>query len=531
MSKTFNIKNLDQESKIKKHHMMEITNPILFSSKGVPTSDGLLSDEIFGVTPKSRSETFAYINLGTNFFHPAVFDQLLRYSNKFTNISSSLKKYKIINGELIEDENGNTGIEWLINNFNRIKFDEHSESRNKNILAKSLNNYKKFMNKLIVIPVFYRDIDTSKGFISVGEINRLYIEVLRLTKAIKDSEKFGLTLRDNIMYKMQLTLLNIYNYFMDDDYENSGDTVLGKEGSIYRTMLRKTIAYSSRLVMSQPDNNTNHWSEMNVTVDTTLVPLDSAIAQLFPFVIFELKNLIHNKYKDGDIVKCLDVNNKEVDVKIYGIEEYYNDEMLEKMTNRFVHSISNRFAPVYIPNDENKNVYMMFNYEDINGNLNPRKMTWTDLLYLSAVEAAEGKHMISTRYPLDTAYNQIVNKIKVGSTQETVCIKIKSKIYDNYPLINKDDINMNTENKFKEVCNISNASIKSMGADYDGDTANNKIAYSNEANLECEQFLNSKKRSININGTYIYDVDAESVLTGYVLTKCADESMLSVPKF
>lgn len=528
---SFEIKNLDQDNKIKLHGLKEVTNPILFSSKGVPTPDGLLSDEIFGVTPKDRSETFAYIRLNAKFFHPSIFEGLTRYSNKFINAASCIKKYKVVNGELVEDENGNNGIDWLVKIFPTLVFDEKSESKNKNLLAKSFNKYKKFMDKLIISPAFYRDVDTSKGFISVGEINRLYTEVLRLAKSIKDSDAFSMNLRDHLMYKMQSTIVDIFNYVMDDDYKDSGDTILGKEGLIYRTMLRKTVAYSSRLVLSQADNNTEHWSELDVTVDQTLVPLDSAAAQLFPFVIFNIKNLIHNRYKDGDVIDALDSNNKKVTVTIEGLEEYYSDDNIRKFVNRFIHSIGNRFAPVYIPNSENKKVYLPFNLEYLDGTKDIRQLTWCDLVYIGTVEAAEGKHMISTRFPMDTVYNQIIHKIKVASTHETEQLRIRSKVYEKYPKIRKEDIGTNTENKFREVGNISNASIGMLGADFDGDTSGNRTPFSNEANYECSEFLKSKKRSININGTYVYNVDAESVLMGYTLTKCTDESKVSGPVF
>ena len=50
-----------------KNDLKEISNPIFFNANKQPTSDGLLSNEIFGITKEERSGTFAYIDLGKYF--------------------------------------------------------------------------------------------------------------------------------------------------------------------------------------------------------------------------------------------------------------------------------------------------------------------------------------------------------------------------------------------------------------------------------------------------------------------------------
>lgn len=525
---------LNQDKFIKKYNLQEITDPILLSTNGVPTENGLLSDKIFGVTPKDRSNTFAFIRLNEVFLHPMIYDQLIRYNKKFLEVISCQNKFIIKNGEIERDENGNNGLSWLINNFKSLEFNK-THSVEKKILSKSLTSYQKqnyLMDKLIVIPAFYRDIDTSKGFISVGEINQLYINVIRQSNIIKNSDKYYMSLKNDSMYKMQTLLLQVMNYFMDEKYDGgSGDTLLGKEGAIYRTSLRKTIKYSSRLVLSQANNEANHWSEIPVTLDTMLLPLDSAASQLFPFVIFNIKNLIHNRYKSGDIIECLDKNNKKVSVTLKELEYEYDDENIKKYVNRFIKSIGNRFEPVKAYNEESKDVYFIFKYTDKDNNLIERRLTWTDIIYLATVEAAEKKYTLSTRFPLDTAFNQIIHKMKVGSTNETIKIRIRGTTYDNYPKIDVDEVGSNTENKFRQTCNISNCGVATMGGDFDGDTVSNKTPFSDEANFECEEFIKSKKRSINMSGKLIYGIDNEAILSGYTLTKCYNEDKLSEPLF
>ena len=56
----------------------EVTSPILFQRGDIPHPEGLVSNDIFGVTIKSRKNTFAYIDLQGYFFHPHVYKAIKR---------------------------------------------------------------------------------------------------------------------------------------------------------------------------------------------------------------------------------------------------------------------------------------------------------------------------------------------------------------------------------------------------------------------------------------------------------------------
>ena len=531
----FNIENLNQDEFIKKYKLQEVTNPIPFNMKNIPTEDGLLSDKIFGITPKERSETFAFIRLNEKFLHPAIYDQLIRYSSKFVLAMSGSEKFIIKNGELIQDENGESGVKWVVDNFKHFVFKNTTNSSDKYLLSESLTKYQKknqFMDKIIITPPFYRDVDTSKGFISIGKINELYTNIIRTAKAIKDSDMY-MGLKENTMFKMQSLLHEIFNYFMDSKYSESGDTILGDGGAIDRTILRKTIKHSSRLVLSQADNDSNHWKDIEVDVDSSLVPLDSLAASLQPFILFNIKNLIHNRYKSGDLVKGLkksDTKYKEVQVYIHDIETYYDDNNLIKYINRFIKSNTNRFEPVIIPTKEKNEVYFNFSYVR-KGETIVRPLTWTDLIYIAANDAAIGKYCLSTRYPMDTVFNQLVTKVKVGSTIKTIPLTIRGTKYNNYPDISLNEVGSNTENKFKTTYNVSNVNIGTVGGDFDGDTMSIKVMFSNESNEELNKFVNSKSRSIDLSGKLIYSNGNETSLACYTLTKCYNKGLLTEPLF
>lgn len=74
---------LDQEKFIKENNLKEVKNPVLFSGRNQPTADGLLSNEIFGITQEERSGIYAYIDLKENFIQP----YFLKFGLKLTGIS------------------------------------------------------------------------------------------------------------------------------------------------------------------------------------------------------------------------------------------------------------------------------------------------------------------------------------------------------------------------------------------------------------------------------------------------------------
>ena len=69
--KHLKLEPLDVNKFISVNKLKLISNPVYFDRSGMPTPDGLLSNEIFGVTSNDRTEIFAYIELeGESFLHP-----------------------------------------------------------------------------------------------------------------------------------------------------------------------------------------------------------------------------------------------------------------------------------------------------------------------------------------------------------------------------------------------------------------------------------------------------------------------------
>ena len=115
---------MDVNKVIRLNGLSPVTNPILFETGNVPTPDGMLSLEIFGMTSRERKENFAYIDLNDYFLHPYAYKLLLRLDRRIESVVKGTKNY-IINNEgqlVVDEENGSNGCRWLYQNWDKIKF-------------------------------------------------------------------------------------------------------------------------------------------------------------------------------------------------------------------------------------------------------------------------------------------------------------------------------------------------------------------------------------------------------------------------
>ena len=146
-NKRLKVKLPDVEDFIKKNDVKEITNPVFFIRDGIPTPDGLLSNEIFGITREERANIWGYIDLQGTYLHPLVYKLWGRMDSSIKNIVHGLKSYKIdSHGYIVEDDEGETGLDFLVKNMDKIKIKESdSMDRHKNIEFIMANKDKMFI--------------------------------------------------------------------------------------------------------------------------------------------------------------------------------------------------------------------------------------------------------------------------------------------------------------------------------------------------------------------------------------------------
>lgn len=541
---------LDPDKLIKKNNLREITNPIFFVRDNIPTSDGLLSNEIFGITKDQRANIFAYIDLTEYFMHPLCYIIWNSMDRNISKIIHGTNKFIIdSDGQFVEDEeNGNNGIKWLKANLDKVKF-KRTASKKRDVKIKFLEESKSkmFIKQMIVIPAYYRDINNSGGYVSVGELNKVYNSLILAVRSLKETADYGLNMSNSVRGRIQEIIVKLYAWLTGTSNDKeAGKGLSGKFGIIRRSIMSKTTDYGTRLVISAPELKCETMEDMKTTLDYTCVPLVSLCSNLFPYIIFWIRRFFENEFSTLEYpVK----NKKTGEIERYKVKDpliEFSDERIKKEIERFMKGFSNRFIPIKVPLEDGpkEDVWMKFHgrravgmREDLDEKditeispLFERRLTWCDLIYMACVECSRDKYAVITRYPLDSYYNQFPTKIRVSSTKETEPMYVNNTFYKYYPKIREEDIGSNTSNKFIDTLTMSNLYLEGIGGDYDGDQVTCKVAFSREANQELEAYMNSKSFYINLGANNIRVPIHEAIQSLYSLTVKPKDYKVAEPK-
>lgn len=536
---------LDIEKFVKVNDCKQVSNPRAFIRDGIPSDDGLLSNKIFGYTKEERSGIYGYIDLHGTFIDPSCYKTLVSIDKRIRNIVHGTAKYSINSkGELVEDENGKTGLDFLKKNIKDIKFKSSGAVRrdiklqyiekNKNIM---------FITKYLVIPPFYRDMNTGiDKSVGLGGVNKLYNNLIITTNALTATQDYMFDATDSMKGRVQEILVQLYDWFCGNNNKQInteiGAGISGKLGILRRANLSKTSDYSSRLVITACDTKVESPNDMMVDLDYSGIPLASIIVEFKDFLIFNIKRFFENEFMGHESYPVLVPGTNELTyIDIEDPEIAFSNERIENEMERYVHGYIDRFRPIEIPTKDKKNIYyMMFkgrsseSMDDVKGNpesIYKRPLTWCDIFYMAAVESTKDKHVLITRFPMDKYTNQITTKIIVLSVVETEPLYVEGRFYKYYPKIRKEDIGTDTSNRFRDTLLMSNLFLKEMGGDFDGDQITCKGVYTREANDEIEEFMNSTDNYVNFGCKPSKVVGSDTIQSLYDLTRVLNDTKIT----
>ena len=542
MVKHFKIEPLRMENFIKVNDLKRITNPIFFDSNNNPTAEGLLSNQIFGITKDDRANTFGYIALGKNetFIHPLFYKIWTKMDSRIRECVHGTKTFSISKeGELVEDENGSSGIKFLEKNIDKIII-KRTDSSKRDDNIKFISDYKDrmFISNMIVIPAYYRDVDTSGAYVGVGDINKIYNSLIIASKSLSESNDYGLNLSDTIRGRIEEILVQLYEYFTKGLFNGQPVTgIAGKFGILRRANLSKTTDYSARIVLSAPKLAVESMEDMITDLDHSAVPLASVVANFYPYMIFYIRRFFENTFAGTDGAKTaisVDKKTNKMTTTAINVPSYqtiFSDDVIKEELDRFSHGFANRFRKIEFPTSSGVAHLVFSGYsmteedytkamKDKVGNLPiiERAMTWCDLIYIAAVEVTRDKCVLITRYPMDSYFNQFPTKVNVSSTKITEPMIVNGKFYRFYPRIREEDIGKNTSNLFTDTLKICNAYLPSIGGDYDGDQVSCKSVYSIEANAELAKQIDSKSHYISLGAENAMMSSNEAIQSLFNLT-------------
>lgn len=487
----------------------EVTNPVGLDVSRYPTNDGLFSNELFGLPGSyDRKTIFAYVDLKKNFLHPVVYKMLVSMNRKIEKLINGTLSFKIVAGELVEDPNGETGLKFLYENWSKLKFKETDSIKrgSKVSLIKLLKKEDAFVNKWLIIPAFYRDIDFSDSSSRVTQdpINEMYVRLLSLAASSDVNTGFDFmgTLTES---RIQLLLVDIYVMLTQK--------LAKKNGYIHQYLMGKRVDYSVRSVISAPGINSNKWTDQRVPFAYVGIPIAMVCNLFFPFMVKEIQDFFSRELSTQNYIEYLSKDDN-LPKKAYlkNPMEDFNAEGVKKLISIFIKSPENRFMPITINTEEGRMPISMF-FSDI-----ARSFTLTDLLYICAEEVVKDKHVYVARYPIAHHQNTFGARVKVLSTHETVYQKIKGKEYKNYPVVTPRKTPTG-KSSFFDSLQPNNCYLEALDGDYDGDQVSVISLYTQEANNECDKNIFSIKNILNSNGDNIRVISKEAVLTFYCLTK------------
>ena len=511
----------------------QVTNPIPFEKGDIPTTTGLFSELIFGTTQDERRNKWGWIDLKTKVIHPYVFEVLCRVQLNIDKCCRGEGSWKIDgNHQLVpvkpEDPDyneDNTGMDWFIENYPRIKF-RRNGSRERDERLDFLATFAPgeiFIDKWFVMPVFYRDVENKSGSkMQIPPINDLYTDIIRYSNAI-EMETIGF-INNMAKYNLQKTLVAIRKHFQ---------TLLEKsKGFFHQYVMGKNQDYGVRSVIScavldqydKPD-------ECPIDMIHSGIPLAEVCVAIFPFIVRWISNFMINNFEAAtNTYAILDAKSKETNGdygKVEDVMAMYTPEYIKKRINKWIDNYESRFDPVEVPTNDGRLMKVAFAGVPYSGKpdnvnaavISKRVFTWTDLLYIAAEECINDKTIWIVRYPMASHMNTFPSKVHVLSTIETMPVMLNGKIYPWYPKIDPNAPKRVVSTSFNDTVTMSNMYLEAMTGDYDGDTVSARVPFTVEANEESEAIINSVRQYLNAQGKIVRNVKNESNLMLYNLTK------------
>ena len=507
---------LDFDKMIEINNLQEITTPKIYATNRQYHPDGIMSNEIFGLSKSDRRGQFAWIDLHGVFIHPHVYTNVIlrSFQKTFVDIITGTTKYSIKDGYFVEDENGWTGLNELYKHWDEINWDKSTSQadRNINILKKSPKD-RIFIKKFLICPPAYRDImlgQTSAD--KIGKLNSAYTKLISATNLLDQGGLFART-QYATQAKVQQYLKDVYDFITDQ--------LKGKNGIIKFSCMAKNTTYGARSVITAPFYSFNRYEDCMLDSTSILTPISMCCSTFYPFI----KNFVMNFFKK----QISENNEEEINKKVYKIKNpdlQFSERVIRKMIDNYMKNTDERFNPIkitYVDKDNNEiqKELKLMGKQILPNNIQQvidRSMTVTDLLYLACVECCEKRHLFLSRYPIGIDKSLIFQKIIVQSTIEHIKVLYNGKEYPFWPKIDLKIPHSQVGIQFIDTIAFSNTQAKVMGADFDGDQVSIRGIWSDEANADCEKMLNSKISALDIEPKNAWVVEDECVTSLFTLT-------------
>lgn len=525
----FNIRLMDTEKYMSVNRLKPVTTSLIkLPSTNTFHPDGFFSEEIFSqIGTEQRFTQLGYIKLNTAILHPIIYKIFVDSSALYKEIMSSrtfarfdLESSDFVRVDNVEETSDevDTGYAFFMRYIEAIKLkDTGSPKRQDDI--ELLNKYKKekILYNHIVLPAGVRDISLDdNGVMIQDDINKLYSVLLSYTNSIPENTTSHLY--DTVRYQMQLKAYEIYAYIR-------GITD-GKRGFFQGQYTARKITLGTRNVISAANYNVKNIKDPQLLKsDEVKLGLYQTMKGMQPLLVYGIRNyLIDPIFTNNPNITTIPlINPKTLELEYKDISDevrlrFTSENGIGKMINNFL-STEQRDKSVTVRTADNKNYYMCLVYDlgdrvyyfkslsDLRVLLRHidktkiRPLRYSEIFYVITHSVSLGKHVLVTRYPVLGERSVCVSKIHLCTTNPSRVVKLYNLLdqnqsyitYPEYPVFGNDYIDTTILSVYK---------LAGLGADFDGDMVSVNFVLTQEANAECNEFLNSTKELINTQRSF-----------------------------
>lgn len=504
----------DPRKYIQTNELKEVTNGNMFGrSMSTPDENGLISYEIFGIPgTKERKMNFAYIDLGDIFVHPMAYECLISLKRVVKDVLNGEGLYFIKDENIVKltDKNKPTekvdigqGAHWLKRNLRKIKFckdDSSAKVKERANFIKTLSDDEIFIDKWIVIPAFYRDVDYESR--KKNDINLRYQSLLSQSRAVKQAiQMVGKGEVTDSHKKIQEKLNEIYVYFTT--------FIGGTKAFMQRSALGKAIDYSARMVISTAQIASNSPEDMTCDFAHSAVPLSMVLECFEPFIQYGFKQFVRSQIGGSNYIYEKKGNSFTRIPLASHWEECLLRDNIQKLIKLYTDSKEHRLDYFTVEAEDGRMIPLGYitsrgevtSTDDEGISFASRPITLCEMFYMIAMNTVKDKQIMITRYPIEDYQNIYPSLMNIIPYERTKEFKLDGVTYPRFPDISVDDINRKHETNIGEMFNdtfhIFPSYLKALGADFDGDTITVQGVFSKN---DPEKYIYSPMNMINISG-------------------------------
>lgn len=536
-------------------NIKEITSSKIFIREGEPDPEGLASYDVFGYPgSEERKKTFGYIRLNDTFIHPHVLFELKSIKGIYLDLIMGNGEFCLFEGDIYRTTDaavmgknvGKTGngAKFLMSIWDGINFEyKHLKSGPRYNRLRFLGSLKKshiFIDKILVMPPYYRDVDL--GGNKKNEFNEIYIKIINLASSMKTNVGMMGVFEDvSDSYKKISTILSEF-------YESVIKMYGGRKGFIHEYVIGKPVDFSARLVISCMDvSEVETADDMRVDFTKSLLPLFAAIKCFAPFIYNGVRSIITDYLGGSEYVyRVIDtktkktshvfethlknaISNEEFSMESDSIRferlKLANDwqnvlttDYIYNLIDLYSDSIEHRLDIFTLPLEDGGSIPMNyyvneFINQDMTEDLSTiydrlRPLSLIELFYMAAYNTIRDKHIFVTRYPIEDHNNTYPSKMNIIPYKRCTKLIVGDTEYPNFPLINYETDREIIHTMFTDSLTLFPIYLSALGGDFDGDMVSVIGLFTEEGNMDAHNHIYSVANIAAIDGTSAREMGA-----------------------